>query len=87
MAVASIEIILIVFLVVMLASQLLSVKAKLPYTVILVFIGVGITAFSGITFLGSNVITDPLLTTILQIRSFTPALYRVDSSSGSSSLR
>lgn len=70
MAVASIEIILIVFLVVMLASQLLSVKAKLPYTVILVFIGVGITAFSGITFLGSNVITDPLLTTILQIRSF-----------------
>jgi len=34
MAVASFEIILIVFLVMMLASQILSVKTKLPYTVI-----------------------------------------------------
>jgi len=70
MAVASVEVILIVFLVVMLASQLLSVKAKLPYTVILVFTGVGITALSAITFLGSNIATDAFQTTILQMRSF-----------------
>jgi monovalent cation:H+ antiporter, CPA1 family len=70
MALAGIEIVLIVFLMVMLASQLLSVRARLPYTVILVFTGVGITALSALTLLGSNTITDSLQTTILQIRSF-----------------
>jgi len=70
MGLAGIEDILIVFLVVMLASRLLSVKARLPYTVILVFTGVGITALSAITFLSSNVFTDALQTTILQMRSF-----------------
>ena len=44
MAVSGIEIILIVFLLVMLVSQTLSVKAKVPYTVILVFIGVAVDA-------------------------------------------
>lgn len=44
MALASVETIHIAFLVVMLASQILSIRAKLPYTVILVVTRVGVTA-------------------------------------------
>src|ERR1022692_2673033 len=74
MAVATIELVLTAFVAVMLISQILSLKAKLPYTLILVFIGVGITALSTLPSLGSNPLTNTLQGVILQMRSFYTSL-------------
>ena len=46
------------FVLVMLLSQLLALKARVPYTLILVFVGVGITALVSLPALGSDVISD-----------------------------
>jgi monovalent cation:H+ antiporter, CPA1 family len=73
-AVATIELVLTAFVAVMLVSQILSLKAKLPYTLVLVFIGVGITALSTLPSLGSNPLTDALQGVILQMRSFDTSL-------------
>jgi monovalent cation:H+ antiporter, CPA1 family len=70
MAVATLELVLTGFVGVMLVSQILSLKAKVPYTLVLVFIGVGITAVSSLTSLGSNPVTNGLQDGILQMRSF-----------------
>lgn len=70
MAVATIELILTLFLVVMLVSQIFSVKTRLPYTVILVFVGVGITAFSALPFLGSNVYLNTFSSILQQMGTF-----------------
>jgi monovalent cation:H+ antiporter, CPA1 family len=70
MAVATVELVLTGFVAVMLISQVLSLKAKVPYTLVLVFIGVGITGISTLTSLGSNPVTNALEDAILQMRSF-----------------
>jgi len=70
MAVATIELVLTIFLAVMLFSQIFSVKTKLPYTVILVFVGVGITAVSALPFLGSNVILNSITSVLQQMGTF-----------------
>ena len=61
MAVATVELVLTGFVAVMLVSQILSLKAKVPYTLVLVFIGVGITAISSLASLGSNPDTNGTL--------------------------
>jgi monovalent cation:H+ antiporter, CPA1 family len=67
MAVAGEELVLTAFIVLMLIAQLLSIKAKVPYTLILVFIGIGVTALVSLPSLGSNIISDGLRTTISQM--------------------
>ncbi len=74
MAIATIELVLTLFLVVMLVSQIFSVKTKLPYTVILVFVGIGITAVSALPFLGSYRIFDSITSLLHQMGSFYEAL-------------
>jgi monovalent cation:H+ antiporter, CPA1 family len=74
MAVATIELVLTVFLVVMLISQIFAVKTRLPYTVILVFVGVGITAFSALPFLGSNPVLTDVESIFQQMGSFYTSL-------------
>jgi len=69
-AVSTIELALTAFIAVMLLSQILSLKAKVPYTMILVFVGVGITALSTLPSLGSNPVTNVLQDAIMQMRSF-----------------
>ncbi|MDA4128146.1 MAG: cation:proton antiporter [Thaumarchaeota archaeon] len=54
MTVSTTEFALTGFVVVMLVAQLISLKLKLPYTMILVFLGIGITALSTLPLLGSN---------------------------------
>lgn len=70
MAVATIELALTAFVAVMLVSQILSLKAKVPYTLILVFVGVGITALATIPSLGSNSVTSAVQGVISQMSSF-----------------
>lgn len=70
MAVATIELVLTLFLVVMLISQIFAVKTKLPYTVILVFVGIGITAVSALPFLGSDPILDSFATILQEMGAF-----------------
>lgn len=74
MPVATIELVLTLFLVVMLVSQIASVRARVPYTVILVLAGVTITALSAISFLGPNIITDTFQTVISQMNFFYSSL-------------
>jgi monovalent cation:H+ antiporter, CPA1 family len=69
-AVATIELALTGFVVVMLVSQILSLKARLPYTLILVFIGVGIAALATIPSLGSSPVTNTVQGVISQMGSF-----------------
>ncbi len=71
MAVATLELVLTLFLVVMLVSQIFAVKTKLPYTVILVFVGLGITAVSALPFLGSY----PILNSFEALLQETGSLY------------
>ncbi|MDG6904923.1 MAG: cation:proton antiporter [Nitrososphaerota archaeon] len=70
MAVASLELVLTVFLAIMLVAQILSLKAKVPYTMILVFIGVGVAAVATLPLAGSNAITDAISYVIDQMSSF-----------------
>lgn len=70
MAVETIELALTAFVAVMLVSQVLSFKAKVPYTMILVFVGVGITALATIPSLGSNPMSSTVQNVILQMGSF-----------------
>jgi Na+:H+ antiporter len=69
-AVATIELALTAFVAVMLFAQILSLKAKVPYTLILVFVGVGITALATIPSLGSNSVTSTVQGVISQMGSF-----------------
>ena len=69
-AVATIELVLTGFVAVMLVSQVLSLKARVPYTLVLVFVGVGITALATLPSLGSNPITDMVQSVINQMGSF-----------------
>jgi len=69
-AISTIELALTGFVAVMLVSQILSLKAKVPYTLILVFVGVGITALATIPSLGSNSVTNTVQGVISQMGSF-----------------
>jgi len=69
-AVSTIELALTGFVAVMLVSQVLSLKAKLPYTLILVFVGVGIAALATIPSLGSNSLTNAVQNVISQMGAF-----------------
>ncbi len=70
MAVATVELVMTVFIALMLISQIVSIKFKVPYTVILVFVGVGIAAIATLPFTGSNAFTNDLANIISQMRSF-----------------
>ena len=70
MAVSTVELALTGFVAVMLASQILSLKAKAPYTLILVFVGVGIASLAAVPSLGSNSVTGVLQAAISQMGSF-----------------
>ena len=74
MAVATIELALTGFVAVILVSEILSLKAKVPYTLILVFIGVGIAALATVPSLGSNSATDLVQSAISQMGSFYTSL-------------
>lgn len=69
MNVAAIELALTAFVVVMLISQLLSLRARVPYTLILVFVGIGITALVSLPSLGSNAVLDGLRDVVSQMKS------------------
>jgi len=69
-AVSTVELALTGFVAVMLASQILSLKAKAPYTLILVFVGVGIASLAAVPSLGSNSVTGVLQAAISQMGSF-----------------
>ena len=69
MAVSIFLLVLTGFTVVMLFSQLLSLKARLPYTLVLVFVGIAITALVSLPSAGSNFILDGLRNTISQMAS------------------
>ncbi len=64
----TIEIALTIFVVLMLAAQLLALRFKIPYTLILVFIGIGVTTLSTVA-LTANPVTNILQTSIQWIRS------------------
>jgi len=66
----AIELALTGFVLVLLLSQLLSLRARVPYTLILVFVGVGITALVSLPSLGSNVISNGFRDITSQMRSF-----------------
>ncbi len=68
-AVAATEIVLTGFLLVLVASELLSVKSKLPYTLVLVFVGIGVTTFASLPTLGSNAVTTGIVEAVTQMRS------------------
>jgi Na+:H+ antiporter len=70
MVVAALELVLTVFLAIMLIAQILSLKARVPYTMILVFIGIGVAAISTLPLTGSNIITNDLESVISQMSSF-----------------
>jgi monovalent cation:H+ antiporter, CPA1 family len=65
----SIELALTAFVLVMLVSQLLSLRARVPYTLVLVFVGIGITAVVSLPSLGSNIILDGLRNVATQMRT------------------
>ena len=69
MTAATVELALTAFVVLMLLSQLLSLKARVPYTLILVLAGVGITALITLPSLGSNIALDGLRDAASQMRS------------------
>ncbi len=69
MAVQSNELALTAFLVVMLVSQIISIKARVPYTLVLVFLGIGISGLSTLSSLGTISVTKTLQDAILQMRS------------------
>lgn len=70
MAVAVIELALTGFVAIMLISQIVSMKARVPYTLILVFFGIGIATIATVPSLGSNIVTDLVQSVIEQMRSF-----------------
>jgi monovalent cation:H+ antiporter, CPA1 family len=69
MAVATIELALTGFVLVMLVAQIISLKAKAPYTLVLVFVGLGIAAVSTLPLLGTNPVSDTVQDAISAIRS------------------
>jgi CPA1 family monovalent cation:H+ antiporter len=69
MAVATIELALTGFILVMLVAQIISLKAKVPYTLVLVFIGLGIAVVSTLPLLGANPVSDTVEQAISAIKS------------------
>jgi Na+:H+ antiporter len=74
MAVATIELVLTAFVVVMLISRVLSLKARVPYTLVLVFVGLGIAALTTLPALGSNALLDEVRGAASQMKSLYTAL-------------
>lgn len=74
MSATTVELALTAFVLVMLLSQLLSLKARVPYTLILVFVGVGITALVSLPSFGSNYISGGFRDITSQMRSFYTSL-------------
>ena len=70
----AIELALTGLVLVMLVSQLLSLKARVPYTLILVFVGVGITAIVSLPPVGSDIISSGFREIIFQTRTFYTSL-------------
>lgn len=62
----SVEALVAVFLAIMLAASIISYRAKVPYTLVLVIIGIVLSAASGFSLFGQGIIQQA----ILQMRSF-----------------
>lgn len=69
MAVATIELALTGFILVMLIAQVISLRAKVPYTLVLVFIGLGIAVVSTLPLLGTNPVNEGVQQAISAMRS------------------
>lgn len=69
MPVQTIELVLTTFLMVMLIAQIVAKKVRLPYTLILVFVGLAVSALAAISVTPSNAIAVALQDTILQMRT------------------
>jgi len=69
MAVATIELALTGFILVMLVAQVISLRAKVPYTLVLVFIGLGIAVVSTLPLLGTNPVNEGVQQAISAMRS------------------
>lgn len=79
---ASIELIIAAFLGIMLLASFVSIRAKVPYTLVLVFIGIALTAASATFYLGAGPIQITLQSVINAIRSIPDQL--IQSEGGSS---
>ncbi len=69
MPVQTIELVLTAFLVVMLTAQIAAKKARVPYTIVLVFVGLAVSALAAISVAPSNAIAVALQDTILQMKT------------------
>lgn len=69
MPVQTTELLLTTFLVVMLVAQIAAQKAKVPYTLVLVFSGLAVSVLASLSVTPSNAIAVALQNTILQMRT------------------
>ncbi|MHB8567890.1 MAG: cation:proton antiporter [Nitrososphaerales archaeon] len=77
----SIELVIAAFLGIMLLASIVSIRAKVPYTLVLVFIGIALTAASASFYLGSGPIQDTIQGIITAIRSLSDQLIQTQGGS------
>src|SRR5579885_1295739 len=66
----TIELVITAFLAIILASQIIAQKLKVPYTLILVLVGIFIVTFSTVPVLQPGNLARGFLSVVMQIRSF-----------------
>lgn len=66
----TVELIITAFLAIVLVSQLISQRLKMPYTLVLVIVGVVIAVISTLSFLRDNILSSIFLSIVEQLRSF-----------------
>jgi monovalent cation:H+ antiporter, CPA1 family len=72
--VQAVELVLTAFLLVMLIAQIAAKKARVPYTLVLVFVGLAFSALASISVTPSNAIADALQSAILQVKTLFTSL-------------
>ncbi len=77
----SIELVITAFLGILLLASIVSIRARVPYTLVLVFIGIALTAASATFYLGSGPIQDTVEGVILAIRSISDQLIQTQGGS------
>ncbi len=65
----SIEVVIAAFLAILMIASIVSLRARVPYTLVLVFVGIGLTAASASFYFGSGPIQSQVSDIILAIRS------------------
>jgi CPA1 family monovalent cation:H+ antiporter len=66
----TVELIITAFLAIILVSQLISQRLKMPYTLVLVIAGIVIAVISTLSFLRDNILSSIFLSIVEQLRSF-----------------